>query len=85
MRQELEQLRQRMTVIKQEAIIEVDRNGASPWRTPGMFDLKVKTRLTGHQEYWSLQVRVRDATASLAAESDAVTQGGLIHEYTQVA
>ena len=84
MRQELEQLRQRMTVIKQEAIIEVDRNGASPWRTPGMFDLMVKTRLTG-QEYWSLQVRVRDATASLAAESDAVTQGGLIHEYTQVA
>jgi hypothetical protein len=73
-RQELEQLRQRMAVIKQEAIIEVDRNWASPWRTPGMFDLKVKTRLTGHQEYRSLQDRVRDATASLAAESDAVTQ-----------
>ena len=72
-RQELEQLRQRMAVIKQEATVEVDRNWASPWRTPAMFDLKVKTRLTSHQEYRSLQDRVRDATASLPAESDAVT------------
>jgi hypothetical protein len=39
-----------------------------------MFDLKVKTRLTSHQEYRSLQDRVRDATASLPAESDAATQ-----------
>ncbi|HEX6404698.1 MAG TPA: hypothetical protein VF003_16305 [Pseudonocardiaceae bacterium] len=73
-RQELEQLRQRMAVIKEEAAVEVDRNWASPWRTQGMFDLKVKTRLTSHQEYRSLQDRVRDATASLPAESDAVTQ-----------
>lgn len=73
-RQELEQLRQRMAVIKQEATVEVDRNWGSPWRTPAMFDLKVKTRLTSHQEYRSLQDRVRDATASLPAESDAVTQ-----------
>jgi hypothetical protein len=73
-RQELEQLRQRMAVIKQETIIEVDRNWESPWRTQAMFDLKVKTRLTGHQEYRSLQDRVRDATASVAARSDAATQ-----------
>ena len=74
-RQELEQLRQRMAVIKQEATVEVDRNWASPWRTPAMFDLKVKTKLTGHQEYRSLQDRVRDAMASLATESKAATQG----------
>ena len=74
-RQELEQLRQRMAVIKQEATVEVDHNWSSPWRTPAMFDLKVKTKLTGHQEYRSLQDRVRDATASLATESKAATQG----------
>ena len=73
-RQESEQLRQRMAVIKQEATAEVDRNWASPWRTHDMFDLKVKTRLTSHQEYRSLQDRVRDAMASLPAESDTHTQ-----------
>ena len=73
-RHELAQLRQRMAVIKQEATIEVDRNWVSGWRTPAMFDLKVKTRLTSHQEYRSLQDRVRDTEASLPAESDAVTQ-----------
>jgi hypothetical protein len=52
----------------------VDRNWESPWRTQAMFDLKVKTRLTGHQEYRSLQDRVRDATARVAARSDAATQ-----------
>jgi hypothetical protein len=74
LRQELERLRQRMAVIKQEATAEVDRNWSSPWRTPSMFDLKVKTRLTSHQEYRSLQDRVRDVAASLPAESDTVTQ-----------
>ena len=70
---ELEQLRQRMAVIKQEVTVVVDRNWISGWRTPAMFDLKVKTRLTSHQEYRSLQDRVRVATASLRAESDAVS------------
>jgi hypothetical protein len=65
-RQELAEMRQRMAVIKHEITAEVDRNWVSPWRTPHTFDLKVKTRLTGHQEYRSLQDRVRDATASLA-------------------
>jgi hypothetical protein len=39
-----------------------------------MFDLKVKTRLMSHHEYRSLQDRVRDAEASLSAESDVATQ-----------
>jgi len=73
-RQELERLRQRMAVIKQEVTVELGRNWVSPWRTPAMFDLMVKTRLTSHQEYRSLQDRVRDAEASLSAESDAATQ-----------
>ncbi|MDQ3764856.1 MAG: hypothetical protein M3460_26075 [Actinomycetota bacterium] len=75
-RQELAQLRERMAVIKQEAAVEVDRNWVSPWRTPATFDLKVKTRLTGHQEYRSLQNRVRATKASLPAESDAATVPG---------
>jgi hypothetical protein len=75
-RQELAQLRERMAVIKQETAVEVDRKWVSPWRTPETFDLKVKTRLTGHQEYRSLQDRVRDAKASLPAESDAATEAG---------
>jgi hypothetical protein len=67
-RQELVELRERMAVIKQEAAAEVDRKWVSPWRTPDVFDLKVKTRLTAHQEYRSLQNRVRDVEAGLAAE-----------------
>jgi hypothetical protein len=75
-RQELAEMRERMAVIKQEAAVEVDRQWVSPWRTPATYDLKVKTRLTGHQEYRSLQNRVRDAKASLPAESDAATEAG---------
>jgi uncharacterized protein YfaQ (DUF2300 family) len=75
-RQELAEMRERMAVIKQEAAVEVDRNWVSPWRTPATFDLKVKTRLTGHQEYRSLQNRVRATEASLPAESDAATVPG---------
>jgi hypothetical protein len=75
-RQELAEMRERMAVIKQEAAVEVNRNWVSPWRTPATFELKVKTRLTGHQEYRSLQNRVRDTKASLPAESDAATVPG---------
>jgi hypothetical protein len=75
-RQELAELLERMAVIKQEAAVEVDRKWVSPWRTQDTFDLKVKTRLTGHQEYRSLQDRVRDAQAGLQAESDAATEAG---------
>ncbi|HZS21290.1 MAG: hypothetical protein JO296_01690 [Pseudonocardiales bacterium] len=70
---EVTKLRERMAVIKQEATDEVNRNWVSPWRTPAMFELKVKTRLTGNEEYRSLQNRVRDAQASLLAGSDAAT------------
>ena len=63
-----------MAVIKQEATVEVGRSWVSPWRTQAMFDLKVKTRLMSHHEYRSLQDRVRDAEASLSAESDVATQ-----------
>lgn len=72
-RQGLAKLRERMRVIKQEVAVEVDRKWVSPWRTPDTFDLVVRTRLTGHQEYRSLQDRVRDATAGLPAKSDAAT------------
>ena len=71
--QEVATLRARMTVIKQEVTDEVNRNWVSGWRTPAMIQLKVKTRLTGHQEYRSLQNRVRDAQACLPPESDAAT------------
>jgi hypothetical protein len=74
--QELAALRERMAVIKQEAAAEVDRKWVSPWRTQDTFDLKVKTRLTGHQEYRSLQNRVRDATARLPVEPDTATEAG---------
>ena len=75
-REELAKLRERMAVIKQEVTDEVNRNWVSPWRTPATFTLKVKTRLTGNEEYRSLQNRVRDAQASLPAESDAATVPG---------
>jgi hypothetical protein len=67
-------MRERMAVIKQEAAVEVDRKWVSPWRTPAVFDLKVATRLTGNQEYRSLQGRVKDAVATLAAEPGAATE-----------
>jgi len=75
-RQELAQLRERMAVIKQETAVEVDSKWVSPWRTQETFDLKVKTRLTGHQEYRSLQDRVREATARLPAEPNPATEAG---------
>ena len=73
-RQELATMRERMAVIKQEAAVEVDRKWVSPWRTPDVFDLKVKTRLTSNQEYRSLQSRVKEAEAALATKPDAATE-----------
>lgn len=70
-RQELATMRERMAVIKQEAADEVDRKWVSPWRTPDVFDLKVKTRLTSNQEYRSLQGRVKAAEDALSAEPGA--------------
>ena len=75
-RQELAEMRARMAVIKEEAAAEVERKWVSPWRTPATFDLKVKTRLTGNEEYRSLQGRVKEAVATLAAEPDTATEAG---------
>jgi hypothetical protein len=73
-RQELAEMRERMAVIKQEAAAEVDQKWGSPFRTQELFDLKVKARLSGNDEYRSLQRRVQDAEAALAAESDTATE-----------
>lgn len=73
LQQEVTKLRERMAVIKQEVADEINSKWVSPWRTTAMFELKVKTRLTGNDEYRSLQNRVRDAQASLLAGSDAAT------------
>jgi hypothetical protein len=72
--QELEQLRERMAVIKQEAAAEVDRKWGSPFRTQELFDLKVKARLSGNDEYRSLQDRAREAEARRAAESGTASE-----------
>jgi hypothetical protein len=72
-RQELAEMRERMAVIKQETAVEVDQKWGSPFRTQELFDLKVKARLSGNDEYRSLQRRVQDAEAALAAESDTAT------------
>lgn len=71
LRQELAQLRERMAVIKKEAAADVDEKWGSPFRTPAVFDLKVKARLSSNDEYRSLQSRVQEAEDKLAADSDA--------------
>jgi hypothetical protein len=76
--QELAEMRERMAVIKQEAAVEVDRKWASPWRTPAVFDLKVKTRLTAHEEYRSLQARVRHAEDNPAAKPEVAPEADTI-------
>jgi hypothetical protein len=75
-RQELEQLRERMAVIKEEAAADVDRKWGSAWRTQETFDLKVKARLSNSNEYRSLRGRVQEAEAKLAAESDTTPDTG---------
>lgn len=73
-RPELDQLRERMAAIKEEAVAEVDRKWGSPFRTRQLFDLKVQARLSGNEEYRSLQVRVQEAEADLSAEPDAAPE-----------
>ena len=70
-RQELDELRQRMDAVKQQAAAEVDENWKSPIRTQDLFDIKVKQKLANNEEYQTLQARIREAEAKLAAESDA--------------
>ncbi|MGH3794514.1 MAG: hypothetical protein ACRDRT_15040 [Pseudonocardiaceae bacterium] len=71
---ELQDLRERMGAIKAEVAADVDRKWGTPWRTPDVFDLKVRTRLTGHTEYRSLRLRVKDVEAALAVQPDAATE-----------
>ena len=73
-RQELEQLRERMAVIKQEAAAEVDRKWGSAFRTQEVFDVKVKARLSGNDEYRSLQGRLHEVEATPAAQSDTASE-----------
>ncbi len=75
-RQELEKMRARMAEIKQEVAADVDHKWGSPFRTQELFDLKVKTRLSSHHEYRSLQSRVQEAETALAAGSDTATDAG---------
>jgi hypothetical protein len=75
-RQELEKMRARMAEIKQEVATDVDQKWGSPFRTQELFDLKVKTRLSSHHEYRSLQSRVQEAETALAAGSDTATDAG---------
>lgn len=70
-RQELDQLRERMDAVKQQAAVEVDENWKSPIRTKDLFDIKVKQKLANNDEYQALQTRIREAEAELAAGSDA--------------
>ena len=77
-RRELERLRARMAEIKQELATDVDQKWGSPFRTQELFDLKVKTRLSSNDEYRSLQGRVQEAEAALAAEPDTATDAGLV-------
>ena len=77
-RRELERLRARMDEIKQELATDVDQKWGSPFRTQELFDLKVKTRLSSNDEYRSLQGRVREAEAALAAEPDTATDAGSV-------
>jgi hypothetical protein len=73
-RQELTQLRGRMAVIKEAAAAEVNEKWSSSFRTQDVFDLKVKARLSGNEEYRSLQRRVQEAEAILAADPGAATE-----------
>lgn len=68
--QEQAEMRGRMAAIKEEAAADVDQKWGSPFRSQDMFDIKVKARLSGNEEYRSLQRRVQEAEAALAAESD---------------
>jgi len=70
-RQELDQLRERMDTVKQEATAAVEENWKSPIRTKDLFEIKVKQKLANNDEYQALQARIREAEAKLAGQSDA--------------
>ncbi len=69
LRVELAGWRRRMSVIREEVTADVEAKWTTPWRTPDVFELKVRARLAGHREYRELQDRVREGEAALAADS----------------
>jgi DNA invertase Pin-like site-specific DNA recombinase len=74
-RQELDQLRERMAAVKEQAAAEVDEKWTSPIRTEDLFDIKVKQKLANNEEYQVLQTRIREAEAKLHAGGSAATGG----------
>lgn len=68
---ELERIQARMDEIREEAAEDVDEKWTSTWRTPEVFDLKVKTRLSSHEEFQSLLRQKRE----LQEEGDAAAAG----------
>jgi len=68
--QELDQLRERMAAVKEQAAAEVEEKWTSPIRTKDLFDIKVKQKLANNDEYQALQTRIREAEANLAADPD---------------
>lgn len=70
---ELERIQARMDEIREEAAEDVDEHWSSTWRTPEVFELKVKTRLSSHQEYQSLLRQKRDLQEE--EEDDAAATG----------
>jgi len=74
-RQELDQLRERMAAVKEQAAAEVNEKWTSPIRTKDLFDIKVKQRLANNDEYQALQTRIREAEAKLQAGGSDATGG----------
>ena len=74
-RQELDQLRERMAAVKEQAAAEVNEKWTSPIRTKDLFDIKVKQRLANNDEYQALQTRIREAEAKLQASGSDATGG----------
>jgi hypothetical protein len=74
--QDLPELRERMAAIKEGVAAEVEARWVTPYRTPAVFDTKVSSRLASHKEYRSLQDRVREGEAALAAESSSAGTEG---------
>jgi hypothetical protein len=70
-RQELDQLRERMAAVKEQAATELDKNWTLPVRTQDLFEIKVKQRLANNEEYQALQARIREAETALGFDSDA--------------
>jgi DNA invertase Pin-like site-specific DNA recombinase len=68
--QELDQLRERMAAVKEQAAAEVEEKWTSPIRTKDLFDIKVKQKLANNDEYQALQTRIREAEANLASDPD---------------